>query len=172
MDKIKGGAAICIIARQNEGKTYVAKQEAENSGFKNLVVYDPNREYDPNKYIVFYSLDAFYKFIVSDKSKNCFIICEEATTFLDGFKSKEITDIIVRIMHKLSVICFVFHSWMDASPYVLRKCRFVISMPTNDEPKDVERSRTKYYPYYLESRRIYNPEIKGSGNIYIDLNEL
>ena len=76
LPKVKIGASVVCIGRQGSGKTPLCKRLAENSKFKNLVVYDPNKEYDPNKYTIFYSLEKFKAFLTSEKSKNCFIICE------------------------------------------------------------------------------------------------
>ncbi len=168
----KNGASIVYIGRQGAGKTPAVKTLAEGSGFDNLVAYDPNREYDPETYTVFYSLETFKRFLVSDECRECFIIIEEATTFLSGFRDFEISDMIVKIQHKLNVCAFLFHSYIDASPFVLTKSRFAVLMPTNDEPKDVERARAKFYKYYLESRENYREDSVGSGDIYIDLNQL
>jgi hypothetical protein len=161
-DRPKMGAVILIIGRQGSGKTPVTQREAEASGFDNLVVYDPRKEYDLEKYTIFYKLSTFKKFITT--ARNCFIICEEATGFVNSFKDMEFTDFIIGVQHNCNIIVFIFHSLSDAPTYILRLCRFVVLLRTNDEPEVIQKNRPKFFPY-LE-------KVTTEGDQYIDVNEL
>lgn len=167
-NKPKLGYVIDIIGRQGSGKTVVIKREAQESGFDNIVAYDPRKEYNeesnyPISASVFYSLIAFKNFCKT--AKNCFIICEEATGFVNSFKDMEFTDFLIAVQHNCNVIAFVFHSLSDTPAYILRLSRFVILLKTNDEPEVIKTARPKFYPFLLQSRET-------GEDIYIDVNEI
>lgn len=158
--KSKIGAVICVIGRQGSGKTPVTKRLADNSGFKNIAVYDPRREYDANKYTLFYTLTNFKKFL--KRAKNTFIIVEEATGFIGGYKDLETwTDEIIGIQHKNNILVFIFHSLSDAPAYILRLSRFVVLLKTNDEAEVIKQSRPKFFKF-----------MNKEGDQYIDVNNL
>jgi hypothetical protein len=159
MTKVKTGAVILLIGRQHSGKTPIIKRLAKQSGFSNKVVYDRQKEYDVKEWTTFYSVANFKEFIY--EAKNCFIVCEEATGFINSFKDMEFTDLLISIEHNNNILVCVFHSLMDAPTYILRLARFMVLLNTNDDPKVVERQRPKFFPY-----------LNNKKDVFLDLNNL
>ena len=141
----KTGAVICVIGRQHSGKTPVIQRMAKNSKFRNKVVYDKNKEYDPAEWSRFFSLSKFRKWL--PEAKNCFIVMEEATIYVRSVKETVLTEQIIGIEHNRNVLVLVFHSLMDAPQYVLRLCKFVVLLKTNDDPEQIKTQRPRYYKF-------------------------
>src|SRR5262245_50952717 len=135
----KTGSVFIIVGRQGTGKSPTIKALAERSGMKNKIVYDRRREYS-DEWTRFLKLDKFKKAWVN--FTDSFIVVEEATGFVSGFKELELTDILIGIQHNRNVLVFVFHSLMDTPKYIQRLANFMYLFPTNDEEKDVRTSRS------------------------------
>lgn len=150
---MKTGSVILIVGRQGSGKTPVARRLAMDSNFKNRVVLDVNKEYDSDEFTVFYNFENYRRFL--NIARNSFLITEEATIFLSGQKEADIAQSVVRIQHANNVLVFLFHSLMDAPPYLLRLAEFMILLPTNDDPEIIKRQRPKFFQYLNSSEDVY-----------------
>ena len=141
---MKAGENIIIIGRQGSGKTPITKQLMEKSGYQNKVVFDYRGEYgeDVTVYKTFAGIKPKLPYL-----RGCFIVIEEATAFVNSFKSLELTDLMVGIQHNKNICVWIFHSLADTPPFILRLARYIILLPTNDDPEKVKTSRPFFYPY-------------------------
>lgn len=155
---MKEGYVFSVIGRVQSGKTPIIKIIIEKSEFKNVIIYDSHGdEYDKEKYTIFYNIEIFRNYVMDKKF--CFIVYEEATTFLSNYKDLEIQKICTDIAHNNNVGCFVFHSMTDAPKSVLNKSRYIILLPTLDDEKDVKNMRNRYYESFLEVRETKLPVV-------------
>ena len=95
---MKAGENIVIVGRQGSGKTPLTKQLMEKSGYKNKVVFDYRGEYG-DQVTVFRSFQAIKPKL--PYIRGSFIVLEEATAFVNSFKSMELTDLMIGIQHKI-----------------------------------------------------------------------
>jgi hypothetical protein len=164
----KVGCTIIVVGRMGTGKSPTIKDLWQQSGMKNKIVYDRRREY-PDDWTRFLSLEKFQ--MKWTEFTDSFIVVEEATGFVNSFKEKELTDILIGIEHNRNILVFVFHSLTDTPPYIQRLARFMYLFPTNDNEKTIKTSRDELYFHFMaagkkdSSTGYYIPEI-------IDLNEI
>ena len=153
---MKAGENIVIIGRQGSGKTPLTKQLMEKSGYKNKVVFDYRGEYGDQVtiYRSFASIKPKLPFI-----RGSFIVLEEATAFVNAFKSMELTDLMIGIQHNKNICVWIFHSLSDVPPFVLRLSRYIILLPTNDDPDKIKTARPFFYEYLLKALRTKKPVI-------------
>lgn len=149
-EKIKNGCFIVIIGKMKSGKSPIAKKFAENSGYKNLIVYDHRREYDENKYTLFYSFSKFKKYF--PLIKKSFVIVEEATVFVNSFKDDALTDVITGIEHNLNTVVFLFHSLRQTPPYMLDYANYVIFTSPFDNPNMFKSKGVEHYLPLLNNK--------------------
>ncbi len=156
---LKIGVATIVLGQQGAGKSPLVKEFANNSGMKNIIVFDPNREYDKNKYTVFYDFKTFKKYMT--EIKNSFIIFEEASVFLSSFSDIELKQMLVGVEHNRNVIFFLFHGLRYVPPYLTDLVRFHILLPTRDTLEYTIKQRPFYAPFYeeMQSSNSYKPYI-------------
>lgn len=147
---MKAGDVIVIIGRQGSGKTPIAKERMNKSGYKNKVVFDYRNEYGDDV-TTFKTFAGIKKAL--PKLQGSFIIVEEATAFISSFKSFEIADLLMGIQHNRNICCFLFHSLLDTPPYILRMSRYIILLPTNDDATKVKAARAALYPYFMNPKK-------------------
>lgn len=153
MNEFKEGCTIVVIGHTGSGKSPWTKALADSYDFENRIVYDRQREYDKDKYTVFYELKYFREYIKTKKPVGSLIICEESTGFISAFKELEWSDFVTGIEHNLNIACFLFHSIIDAPQYVLRNSHYVVLFPTGDDANEVKRQRRKFYEHFIKPRK-------------------
>lgn len=151
---MKQGYNIVVIGRQGSGKTPITKQLMEASKYRNKVVFDYRGEYGDNVTV--------YRSFASIKPKlpyirGSFIVLEEATAFVNSFKSMELTDLMIGIQHNKNVCVWIFHSLSDAPPFILRLSRYIVLLPTNDDTEKIKTQRPFFYDYLLRANKEKKP---------------
>lgn len=141
----KTGAVIVMVGRQHAGKTPFIKKMMDAGNFRSNVVLDVRREYDAERFTIFYNFATFKEYLPNIKGS--FIVIEEATAFIASYKDLALTDMLIGVEHNKNTIVFVFHALGDVPPYVLRFCRYIILFETNDDPELIKQSKPRFYPY-------------------------
>lgn len=128
--------AIIIVGNTGRGKSTSARQliKIAQKEKRNIFVYDPN-----NEYAEFYNKPFIDKKIFVDnvsKTKNSFILFEEATIFFSNRGNEEkLIDLLVRKRHTNNKIVLLFHSLRSIPTYILELCNFIILYKTTDRPE-------------------------------------
>jgi len=151
----KAGEVIVVIGRQRSGKSPFIEWLRTQLGFENNVVFDRRGEYSDKNWSRFFSFESFKEFLFSDDCEGCLINIEEATAFISGMKSLNMSDVLTGIAHNHNTMIVVFHSLADAPQYILRLSSYIVLFPTNDDPRTIKNSRSKLYPAFLS---VNNPK--------------
>lgn len=151
---MKIGANIVVVGRQGAGKTPWIKKLMKGLKYPNNVVFDYRGEYDSN-ITVFRNFKAMLHYLPT--LKGSFIVIEEATAFINSFKSMQLTDLMIGIQHNRNVCVWVFHALDDVPPYVLRLSQYIYLFPTNDDGEKLKQQRPAFYPYYLKAMKTKKP---------------
>jgi DNA helicase HerA-like ATPase len=132
-----GGKAFIIVGGTGMGKTTFTKKCLEKVNPKARLVYDVNNEY---RELINYPLMKFDEFCnLTTRTKNAFIVYEEATIFLNNRSSNSLLiDILVRKRHTNNTIFLVFHSLRSVPRYIFDLCNYCVLHKTNDNENLVE----------------------------------
>lgn len=152
MNPDKKGGVIILVGQRGSGKTPIIKKYISEAKTKNIVVYDPRREY-PAEYTLFHQFKYFKKFIYN--IQDAFVVIEEATSMVTQFKDLELSEQMIAAEHNNTILFFVFHSLIDTPPYIIRNCNYLILLNTGDDPEAIKNSRPAIYPYMSKQRPVY-----------------
>lgn len=123
-----------VIGHTGRGKSTFVKTALRKIPQRKYI-YDVNNEYGQGT-----NLPTLSEFLARAKElRNTTIVFEEATIFFGGAKDEEMTNLLVRKRHTKNNIFLLFHSLIDAPPYILRLVDFIVLYKTNDNPTAIKR---------------------------------
>ena len=129
-----------IIGAKGRGKSTAARKRLQIAKSKNreIVIYDPNREYSEFYNKEFISDEKRFLEMVKPK-KNTTLLIEEATIFFTGQnQSREMRDLLVRARHTNNEIILCFHSLRSIPTYILELVNYLILFKTTERENYVE----------------------------------